>query len=499
MTRDPSHSRDASRLSPGPAQVTESRAWPAILSASLVLIVCVRLFSENLRLVSRLAQFVDVPVTVAVAVLALMSIGRSRRRVAGKGIGVITYLFVALCAVSALVNVSRVSALPALMFVYGLLAPFVFDLAVAHVPLGRQGVQRVVRTFYWLGVVQLVIGVGYGLPMLFATRNPDYVSGTFGQNAYQFTYFIGLWLLYVLGSSVMPVERPSRMRDLAVAVAALLVFGLFYAAQYRAMLVFFAAIVAIALGASPARLPRRIWWTLMVLVVSTVMLVFVATLFPNLKLLRTFDLLADSTPIIESGKVQAVRNVVVMYEEMPHTILFGSGPATHSSRGYRTFALDPRAEKDAAGPLALALMGGTPYGTDVARKYVDTIYAPPIQGGTTASSVMSSFTALAAEVGLPGLFLYLAAYGLAIGYSYRRMRVSADAADAQGFALAFACFGGLLLLLTQALFDNWLETTRVAIPLWTLVGLLYALEAAEPRVEGQHDTRMRASGRGGIE
>ena len=87
-----------------------------------------------------------------------------------------------------------------------------------------------------------------------------------------------------------------------------------------------------------------------------------------------------------------------------------------------------------------------------------------------------------------GFFAYLAAYLAALVFSLRSMRASARVQDTLGVTLAFAGFGGLVLLLIQALFDNWLETTRVAIPLWTLVGLLYALQRA-PLAEQEGDTQ----------
>jgi hypothetical protein len=77
------------------------------------------------------------------------------------------------------------------------------------------------------------------------------------------------------------------------------------------------------------------------------------------------------------------------------------------------------------------------------------------------------------------LIVYLAVYVIALVYSYRRLRASAVLGDRLTARLAFTCFGGLILMLIQALFDNWLDSTRVAIPLWTLVGLLYALDAAD--------------------
>jgi hypothetical protein len=156
----------------------------------------------------------------------------------------------------------------------------------------------------------------------------------------------------------------------------------------------------------------------------------------------------------------------------------GSGPGTFSSRAYITFSGTPRPEKEAASVIAQRLFGGQ-YNTDVASKYVASIAAKPIQGGTTASTPRSSYTSLAAEVGMIGLMVYLVAYLMALTYSYKRMAASAKTGDSLGARLGFTCFGGIILLLIQALFDNWLETTRVTIPLWILIALLYSLQGTE--------------------
>jgi hypothetical protein len=467
-----------------PAGARSSRAWAFALAASMVLLICIRLFSEDLRLVPRLAQYIDVPITVILGFCAILSFVRRGHRPGSPRFGVVLYVFFTLSLISALVNVSRSELLPVGMFIFDFAAPLVFLVVTIHVRLKRKDIGYVVRVFFWLGVLQLAIGLVYDLPRFLATNNPDFVSGTFGQNAYQFTYFLGLWLLYVLGGVVLRPESRRRWQGVAIALATLAVFALFYAAQYRAMLIFFTLILLVVLWVSPARVSSRVMLTMVISVISIVTLIVIGTAFPNLKLLRVFDLFDDTTPILQSGKLQVVENVGSMYADLPQAGLIGSGPATFSSRAYVLFSNEPRPGKEAVGVVAIGLMGGHLYSTDVASKYVATINAKPIQGGTTASSPLSSYTSLAAEVGIVGLFLYLSAYFLALRYSYRRLRASATADDRVGAQLAFACFGGLLLLLVQTFFDNWLEVTRVTIPLWILVGLLYSLGSLD-QVPGQ--------------
>ena len=468
-----------------------SRGWALGLSASLVLIVCIRFLSEDLRVVPALVQYIDVPITGVLLFCALLAFVRKGHLVGVSRLGMILYLFILISLVSAWINSSRTQLLPVAMFIFNFSAPLIFAVVIIDARLERRDILLVLRTFFWLGVLQLTVAVLYGLPRFLATHNPDYVSGTFGQNAYQFTYFIGLWLLYVLGGSIAGGQSYRRGRNVMVPLAAIAVFGLFYAAQYRAMLIFFTFVILLTLWVSPSRLSSRLLLTVVISAVSVITLIVVATSFPNLKLLKVFDLFQDSTPIVQSGKVAAVRNVVAMYGDEPQAVAVGSGPATFSSRAYLTFSSKPRPGKEAVGALAVSIMGGQ-YSTDVSKRYIASIPFRAIQGGTTAASPYSSFTSLAAEVGPLGFFAYLAAYLAALLFSLRRMRASAKAGDTLSVRLAFTCFGGLILLLIQALFDNWLESTRVAIPLWTLVGLLYALQRA-PLAEQKGDTQESQS------
>ncbi len=117
-----------------------------------------------------------------------------------------------------------------------------------------------------------------------------------------------------------------RGRGLLVALAALIVFGLFYAAQYRAMMIFYSAVILITLWASPARPSQRFTYSVVLMVASVTTLIIVSTVFPSLKLLKVFDLVEDTTPIMESGKIQAVKNLWSMYGDMPETILVGAAP-----------------------------------------------------------------------------------------------------------------------------------------------------------------------------
>lgn|GEM_PF-2788077 len=449
-----------------------------LVSISLIVIVVVRFFTEVIKVLPTAMQWIDMPIVGIVALYAVGTLSRRRLKLSGGTHAMVMYVFAALCAVSATLNASRVSPFPALLFVYGLLAPIIFAVAIMNMDMSVEDLRKIVRVFVWLGIAELGIGFLYDVPVFISTKNPDVVSGTFGLNAYYFAYFIGLWLLYVLGASLIGPHCGKRVRSLYVAVSVVGVFVLFFLAQYRSMIVFFVLVILGSMLVSPLRSWGQIGLTMLIVVSSFGALVGVNAYAPNLKLLKTFELVTNPDPTLVVGKVISARNVMTMHEDIPHTFIVGSGPGTESSRAYITFAnRDYKGKTPTLMAITDRLTGGSAYSTDVARKYLETVPDVAIQGGQSLASPFSSYISLAAETGVVGTMLYLALYAMAIAYSYGSLKRHAKALDGDGFALAFACVGGLLLMLCQALFENWFEALKITVPLWTLIGVLAAYDA----------------------
>ncbi len=173
-------------------------AWAIGLSIGLALVVCIRFFSENLGIVPGLVQYIDVPVTALAVMFALSLLARHGHRLGVSRLATFSYLFILVSVLSATSNPTRAQLLPTAMFIFNFVTPLIFAIIIIDARFKSDDIKLLLRTFFWLGVVELVVGLLYGIPLLVTTGNPDYVSGTFGRNAYQFTYFIGVWLLYVL-------------------------------------------------------------------------------------------------------------------------------------------------------------------------------------------------------------------------------------------------------------------------------------------------------------
>jgi hypothetical protein len=435
---------------------------------ALTAVIVVRFFSETVPVLPKLVQFIDIPLVTLGIVLAIFDIVFRECSVDSRGYLTPIYVVLAVGLFSAAFSASRIETAPMVLFLYGLIGPPVFFLVLLIS--GRVSLHAIPRLLWWLGVINIVSAVVVGMPMLIATGDPDRITGTFGNNAYQFTFFIGLWALYELAGYLFDRATAGRGNALRVLVVLFAVFGLFYAAQYKAMLVFFPLSIVVCVALSVGSPGGKFNLVIFSLAIGIAMLFTVASYFPGLKLLDTFQLASDPQPVLDSGKLAAVGGLLGMYGQYPLYSAIGSGPGTFGSRGYRTFASGETGRgSDTAGATAMALTGGVAYETDVAQRYIRSIIQAPIQGGTQLSTPYTSYVSIPGELGIIGFVAVIWFYGLAFRRTLKAQALSLDTKDRVVFAASFTAAGGILLLASQCLFDNWAEMTRVTFPLWMLI------------------------------
>ncbi len=182
-----------------------------------------------------------------------------------------------------------------------------------------------------------------------------------------------------------------------------------------------------------------------------------------------WNLLSSPSLILEVNKFKAFQNLMRLYEQVPHAVVFGVGPGSYSSRGFQTFVQ--------------AAPGAEDY-TNVVRGYINPIY-PSIWaqkfvvplvfnstymfGSWTIDGPYSSYLSLLAEVGVLGFLIYIRIYYVV----FKRALASSKKAWKQGnfdlFAVSIACISGIIFLFQMAFLDNWFETSRVTVPLWLLL------------------------------
>lgn len=458
---------------------------------SLVAVVVVRLFTEILGVLPRAANVVDLALLGALATHALVGLPSRARSARRPSFRWPVVAFVGIWAVSALANVSRVELGPALLFLIGFLEPIAFYyLAFTVWPAGQS--LALSRTLVALGVLQFAVVVAVDLPRFFETRDPDLISGTFGENAYQLVFFLIVFATLTAGIATLEPRRLSARFAVPLIAGS---FVVIFLAQYRSLLIT-TALVAVIVGLFVGAARGRGLFIAVVMVAGLILAFsFVAGRFPVTKFSPTLRTIREEPGLfLSAGKLQSVRDIGHLYADDPRFPLTGAGPGTYSSRAWRTFALigDVGSHSDVAGPYISALRGGEAYRTDVSDRYVLPLWHSQntILGSAALTQPFSSYLALLAEVGIPGFLLLVGVYAGAtlragrMAWGAIRRRRPGDPVP----ALLLAATVALFVLLQMAFLENWLEVARVTIPAW----ILFAVGSKEYLAGREEDAARHA-------
>ena len=203
-----------------------------LVLGSIVLLVTIRFFTEVVAVLPRAANFIDIPIFLALA-FAAMSMTAGQPGPAYLRVGLPAAAFAVLSIASAVVNAQRVAPAPVLVFVYGFLAPLAVYSAVYRIWPPGNG-RALSRVLIGLGLLQLAVVALIDLRRFVASGgNPDFISGTFGTNAYQMVFFLLVVASLLVGIFTLEPGRPIA-RFVPLIVPAILVVILL--AQYRALL-----------------------------------------------------------------------------------------------------------------------------------------------------------------------------------------------------------------------------------------------------------------------
>jgi hypothetical protein len=441
-----------------------------LVLGSIVLLVTIRFFTEVVPVLPRAANFIDIPIFLALA-LAAMSMTSVQPGPVYLRVGIPAIAFVVVAIVSATINSDRALPAPVLVFIYGFLAPLAVYAAAYRIwPPGNGG--SLSRVLVWLGLLQLPVVALVDLPRYASSGNPDLITGTFGTNAYQLVFF--LLVVAALLAGVVTIEPRRRVVRFAPFII-LAVFGVILLAQYRALLattVVMMLVVGILLG---TRL-RGILVAAFAVVAFGLAFAYIASSFPRLKLETTATMLTESPTTYARARYEATRPVAGLYRDIPQAIVIGSGPGTFSSRAWQTFAnAGSTSASNVQGGYAQKLAGGV-YETDVSTKYIDPQLSEGdvIEGSRALSSPYSSYLGLAAEIGLLGLAVVVSVYLVALLRVFRTSRqliIRAIPGDPLP-ALALATTIAFLTLMQMAFLENWLEVTRITFIAWVMLAVV---------------------------
>lgn len=445
---------------------------------TVALLVVIRLFTEIIHVLPGFAKLVDIPLlgVLLFAVALQPSSAEARDRTPGPFF-LPGLLFLAISVLSVLTNLTRVSSGAVALFLYGFLGPLAFYYAAYRLwPPG--GARSFSRLLVGLGLLQFVVVGAINMPRFLRTGNPDLISGTFGENAYQLVFFLIVFVSLVAGIAAFePGRLAGRFATLLVAGSLTIIF----LAQYRALLFSTGlGILATGLLLNAARVPARRRSFMVgvgVFAAFVASLGFVAVRFPETKILPYVDAVQRNPIYFLSTRFAALGTVGDLFADRPAAVLVGTGPGTFSSRAWLTFAnpYSPRAVRDPVSRAVSSLTGGEQYHTDVSDHYVlpQFLSARAVLGSKSINSPFSSYTSLLAEVGLLGFLLLVGIYA---GGMVRAARMtlasirSAQPVDALP-ALLLAATIALFVLLQMALLGNWLEVARITVPSWILLAV----------------------------
>lgn len=444
-----------------------------IVFGSVAALVLIRFFAEDLGVVPRGAKLVDIPIFLSLLFLAVVAPRRLRDSTGEDTRYVLApLLFFLVFTASLLVNSGRIEIAPAFLFLYGFLSPVAIFHAVRQLWPAGQGLAAS-RLFVGLACVEFAVVLLIDLPEYLKTRNPDLVSGTFGENAYQLVFFLLMCAALVAG--ILTVERRRLVARLAPLFFAA-VAGTVLLAQYRAILLTAALtvlLVTIVLGLVRVRGALA---GALVAVAFVVGVSLIPSLFPELKLEKTVSTLSGDPGSYISARLDAGSDVADLYSEKPHTIVLGAGPGTFSSRAWETFALTSVGSPSSLGvDLPFGVGPGGTYTTDVSEKYTTPRVKnrEVVEGSYALTTPFASYYALLAEVGILGFVLLVALYGRALVDSVRMtltaLRRAPDGDPLPGLLLASTA--GFFVIIQMAILSNWWEVTRITFILWTLFAI----------------------------
>ena len=180
-----------------------------------------------------------------------------------------------------------------LVFIYGFLAPLAVYAAVYRIWPPGNG-RALSRVLVGLGLLQLVVVALIDLRRFVASGgNADFVSGTFGTNAYQMVFFLLVVASLLVGIFTLEPGRPIA-RFVPVIIPT--IFVVILLAQYRALLAT-TVVTMVVVGVLLGRHARGFLAAVLAVVAFALVFSYVASRLPELKLETTATTL-DPEPVV---------------------------------------------------------------------------------------------------------------------------------------------------------------------------------------------------------
>ncbi len=435
-----------------------------------------RFFSETIGVLPKAVDLLDL---IVIPILLLLSISQRPSRDADHAlqhrVSWLVVLFVIVCLVSCAVNNERVHFGPVVLFMFGMLEGPLLFIALNKVIHDRLDMgSRVAKFINVIVIVEAAVVVLVNIPVFIATGDPDKVSGTFGNNCYQFSAFLVLMGGYFLGQFYVK----GRLSIYGIAIQCFVAIT-FILLQYRTAMPAFLISYAVLLTVLYGRRFIRMGSVAMVLglIVYYAFTYISASEELDLKYEDFYELAANPSVLADYGKVKSYFNTADMFSEYPYMVVVGCGPGTYVSRANYTFTNEiSTSKKKGVANILRTVFGDKPYLSDVQMQYIQPLYQlESLFGSIQVNNPNSSVLATAAEVGFSGLIIMVLLYGFltvkALGY----LRYAKAVADPVLLPLSTSLVITSLYFVMLSPMDNYIEIARVTLPLWLLFWTVSAM------------------------
>jgi hypothetical protein len=433
-----------------------------------IVLLTSRFFSETLKVLPKAVDLLDVVVIPVLFIVALVS-GSPRgsdRRLHNRVLS-LSVAFACLAGISAVVNYERCHIGPTLLYIFGMLeGPFLFVSLNLLIRDKKKFGRQLANFVNVMVLIEIFVVLFVNMPVFLATNNPDKVSGTFGNNAYQFSAFLVLMGGYYLG------RQATGKKAIVYTVALqIFIFFTFVLLQFRAAVpAFFAAYGVMAAALYGRKLIRLAFVVLVFIGIGYYAFTFVQESNFNLKYEDFQTLYENPEIVLNYGKAISYANTVDLFSEEPLALLIGTGPGTYVSRASYTFTMELYASKEkGVGSILKTIFGDVDYSTDIEKKYIDPLNnLGALFGSVQANNPNSSVLAIVAETGIPGLIIMGMLYGAVIMLARRYLTYAKAIQDPMLIQLSCALLGGISYLCMISPLDNYFEVGRVTLPIWLL-------------------------------
>ncbi|MGB9695775.1 MAG: hypothetical protein ACPL2D_00640 [Ignavibacteria bacterium] len=434
-----------------------------------------RFLSEKVKLLPKEIDLINFPFAVLLIFFLIIRIGiKTRQQTPGndeKQIYKILFIFVLFAILSMIVNYDIILLPASVLFFLGFLEGPILFIALSHLVSRREKfILSVKKLFMFLFVLNVIIVLGIDLPGFIITGNPDLISGTYGNNTYQFSM-----LLLIMGGLLLGENYLTGRKFIIVFSTQLLILFIFYLSQFRAGLPFFllAYVVMISLLYGK-RIVKAVILYGVVIVVFAFLVSFLTKrdyVFGNLKYEDLMVLLSHPEETTQFGKIQSYFFSAEMFLDHPYLFLFGVGPGGYLSRANYTFSTEIATaiyrSKGVANIIRNTFGISEPYTNDFVRHYRGRISTEMFYGTYQLSNPQSSYLSLITEVGLIGGGFFISLYFYLLKKSIKYFKTIKEFAP-DYIPISIALVGSIIYLLGLAVLDNYWEIARVTLPVWLL-------------------------------